>query len=61
MPLLADKLKFMEEEEGKRVMVVFPDEGASKRFRSDLPNWPAITCVKVKNGDTREVTIKDGE
>ena len=62
MPLLCQQLQEMEKE-GKKVVVVFPDEGASKRFRSDLHEWgaKAITCMKVRNGDGRVVKVKDGE
>ena len=61
MSLLVKQLRNMEEE-GKKVMVVFPDEGASKRFKSDLEDWGAnaIICGKVRNGDKRVVAIKDG-
>jgi ribose-phosphate pyrophosphokinase len=62
MSLLVKQLRNMEEE-GKKVMVVFPDEGASKRFKSDLEDWGAnaIICGKVRNGDKRVVAIKDGD
>ena len=61
LPLLDEQLRVMKGE-GKEVMVVFPDEGASKRFKSDLGSWPAITCVKVREGDSkRKVTIKHGQ
>ena len=61
MSLLVEQLRNMEEE-GKKAMVVFPDEGASKRFKSDLEDWgaKAIICGKVRNGDKRVVAIKDG-
>ena len=60
MPLLAGQLREMESK-GKKVLVVFPDEGASKRFKSDLASWPSITCVKVRDGAKRVVTLKHGE
>lgn len=41
--------------------VAFPDEGAWKRFHEDLSQWPVITCVKVREGEKRVVSIKDGE
>lgn len=59
MPLLVKELEIMQNE-GKKVMIVFPDEGANKRFKTDLEQWPAVTCVKVRNGEKRNVTIKDG-
>ena len=42
------------------VAIVFPDEGACKRFQSALDQWPIITCVKIREGDKRVVSIKDG-
>lgn len=44
-----------------KVAVAFPDEGAWKRFHEDLNQWPVITCVKVREGEKRVVSIKDGE
>lgn len=42
--------------------MVFPDEGAYKRFHSALPSqWPTITCGKMRDGDKRVVTVKDGD
>lgn len=41
--------------------VAFPDEGAWKRFHEDLSQWPVITCVKVREGEKRVVSIKDGK
>ena len=41
--------------------IVFPDEGASKRFRNHFPkDIHTILCDKVRNGDKRVVTIKEG-
>ena len=59
MPLLVRELEQLES--GGKVAVVFPDEGAYKRFHSDLDRWPTITCVKVREGERRAVTIKEGE
>ena len=42
-------------------MIAFPDEGAYKRFHLLFPaDWPTITCHKRRNGDKREVEIKEG-
>ena len=58
MPLLKRELCQMEQE---KIAVAFPDEGAWKRFHSDLSRWPSITCIKVREGERRAVSIKDGE
>jgi phosphoribosylpyrophosphate synthetase len=45
--------------------LAFPDEGACKRFKClfepEFPNWPVITCGKVRDGETRIVKIQDFE
>lgn len=52
---------------GKDVSIVFPDEGAWKRFKtmfSDAngkPLYPFIVCRKVRDGDKRKVTVSEGE
>ena len=65
MPLLYRQLDQLEKTEaaagGKGVAVVFPDEGARKRFHTDLHRWPAITCVKLRDGDKRVVSVQCGE
>lgn len=67
MPLLVRKLDQLERSAVDTVgaamvmAVAFPDEGAWKRFHVDLDRWPAITCVKVREGERRVVSIKDGE
>lgn len=43
-------------------VIVFPDEGACKRFGEQFPEiekYDRITCSKVRIGDTRSVVIKD--
>jgi ribose-phosphate pyrophosphokinase len=45
-------------------MVVFPDDGAAKRFRKYLPTVPKerrIICWKERIGDKRVVTLKEGD
>jgi hypothetical protein len=39
----------------------FPDEGAYKRFSSKFTGFPTIVCQKIRAGDDRTVTIKEGE
>ena len=46
----------------KTVAIAFPDDGAAKRFGSMFPEYEdnIIVCAKVRDGDERVVTIKDG-
>lgn len=57
MPLLQNKLK--EVQDYKNLSIVFPDDGAYKRFNSFF-NQAMIVCNKVRDGDKRIVTIRDG-
>lgn len=41
--------------------VAFPDEGAQKRFGRDFPGTPEIICTKIRQGDKRIITVKEGE
>lgn len=48
--------------------LVFPDDGAYKRFGkmfdlpgTDTPEFPIVVCGKVRKGNDRVVTIKDGD
>ena len=40
-------------------VIVFPDEGAYKRFNGLYKEYPQIVCSKVRMGDKRVVTIKE--
>ena len=42
------------------ISIAFPDDGAFKRFNFLLPTWPTIICSKIRDGEKRIVTIKDG-
>lgn len=44
-----------------QVSIVFPDDGATKRFGDMFTDYKTITCAKVRNGDQRNVVVKDGE
>lgn len=55
MPLLRAELDQLD-----NVAVAFPDEGAWKRFHDQLDGYPHIICHKVRSGDRRTVTIKEG-
>lgn len=53
---------------GEDVSIVFPDEGAWKRFKTmfsdehGTPLFPFVVCRKVRGeGDTRKVTVSEGE
>ena len=41
-------------------VIVFPDEGAQKRFSLEFEGYETIVCSKVRDGDKRKVTIKEG-
>ena len=46
----------------KDFVIVFPDDGAAKRFSETFPQiheYGLITCNKVRNGEQREVVVKD--
>lgn len=43
--------------EGKTI--VFPDDGAKKRFGRDFENFDTIICGKVRDGDKRVIQIKE--
>lgn len=41
-------------------VVVFPDEGARKRFSKDFRGYEIVTCGKHREGDKRRVSVIDG-
>jgi phosphoribosylpyrophosphate synthetase len=41
-------------------VIVFPDEWAQKRFSLEFEWYETIVCSKVRDGDKRKVTIKEG-
>lgn len=43
------------------VSIVFPDDGAQKRFGEQFKGWPQIVCDKHREGDKRIITIKEGD
>jgi len=45
----------------KPVSIVFPDEGAYKRFGHDYKDYPFIVCSKKLQGETRITTITTGD
>jgi len=42
------------------VSIAFPDDGAAKRFKARVKEFEHIICIKVREGDTRRVTVKEG-
>eukprot|EP00005_Dracoamoeba_jomungandri_P006428 CAMPEP_0174261616 /NCGR_PEP_ID=MMETSP0439-20130205/11607_1 /TAXON_ID=0 /ORGANISM="Stereomyxa ramosa, Strain Chinc5" /LENGTH=217 /DNA_ID=CAMNT_0015346119 /DNA_START=357 /DNA_END=1010 /DNA_ORIENTATION=- len=60
IPLFVDLLR-SDEFVGESIAIAFPDEGACKRFGKFFKEWDVIICTKVREGDKRIVTIKEGE
>jgi phosphoribosylpyrophosphate synthetase len=58
IPILKRKIKEAHGDED--IAIAFPDEGAFKRFSRDFSDYPCIICSKVREGDKRIVTIKEG-
>lgn len=58
VPLLLQRLVRLEDHAS--VSIAFPDEGAYKRFHSLFSGYELITCIKVREGNKRVVTVKDG-
>lgn len=58
VPLLFHRLRA-----SKITAVVFPDDGAAKRFSSAFKSqgFEVIVCGKVRDGDKRIVTVQDGD
>ena len=43
------------------VVIAYPDEGAMKRFHTFFEGFEEVVCTKVRQGDKRIVTLKEGE
>ncbi|HDQ40261.1 MAG TPA: hypothetical protein ENN39_04440 [Desulfonatronum sp.] len=56
VPLLKNCIK-----DEQNLSIVFPDEGAWKRFGRLFPEFPHIVCLKARRGDQRGVIIKEGD
>jgi len=54
-------LALQDEAPDEKVVVAFPDEGAHKKMQDIFRIFPHIVCDKVRNGDKRIVTLKEGE
>jgi len=55
--LLRDRLALLPDD---KIVIVFPDDGAYKRFHSKFPSFPSVVCHKIRDGDNRIVEIRDG-
>lgn len=61
IPLLLRRLKSMPEDFHSKITIAFPDDGAHKRFAGFFKDFPTIICAKVRVGDKRIVTVKEGD
>tara|TARA_B100000003_G_scaffold104743_1_gene93809 strand:- start:1893 stop:2918 length:1026 start_codon:yes stop_codon:yes gene_type:complete len=59
IPLLLAKLERLED--AADVVIAYPDEGACKRFHNFFSKYDEVVCTKVREGDKRIVTIKEGK
>jgi len=58
IPVFLRKLEL--EHKNEQIAIAFPDEGAWKRFHNSFKNYELIIATKVRDGDKRIVTIKEG-
>jgi phosphoribosylpyrophosphate synthetase len=56
IPLLKKRIQELPD-----LTIVFPDQGAWKRFGGFFEHYPVVVCHKVRNGSRREVQIKEGD
>jgi ribose-phosphate pyrophosphokinase len=56
IPLLKKRIQGLPD-----LTIVFPDQGAWKRFGGFFDHYPTVVCHKVRDGDKREVQIKEGD
>jgi phosphoribosylpyrophosphate synthetase len=59
--LLLDQLK-KPENQNEKYAIAFPDDGAQKRFGHmfDEKTYPNVICSKIREGDKRKTSIKEG-
>ena len=60
IPLLHREMLTLPDDVKFNIAIAFPDEGAHKRFHGMFAEFPQIICIKVRDGDQRIVTIKEG-
>jgi hypothetical protein len=58
IPLLQRELKMISAID--KICIAFPDDGAFKRFHNFFPDSQTIICTKVREGNKRNVKVKDG-
>lgn len=59
VPLLLLELAQLEDVDD--VVIAYPDEGAMKRFHTYFEGFNEVVCTKVRQGDKRLVTLKEGD
>lgn len=59
VPLFISKLESSHSDE--EISIAFPDEGACKRFGKMFAGFELVICTKVREGDKRIVSVKEGE
>ncbi|GBC62362.1 ribose-phosphate pyrophosphokinase 4 [Desulfonema ishimotonii] len=55
IPLIRARLRHLE-----NIAIAFPDEGALKRFSRMFPEYPLVICHKIREGNQRIVSIREG-
>jgi len=59
MPIFMNKL--INDHKNESITIAFPDDGSYKRFGKIFADiYPTIICGKIRDGDKRIVTIKEG-
>uniref|UniRef100_A0A7S0M3Y7 Phosphoribosyltransferase domain-containing protein n=1 Tax=Cryptomonas curvata TaxID=233186 RepID=A0A7S0M3Y7_9CRYP len=68
VPLLLRRLERLAAERGatgqawtRAFAIGFPDEGAYKRYNAMFVDFDTIVCIKVRQGNERKITIKEGD
>ena len=59
IPLLLQEIAGLPDKDD--VVIAYPDEGAMKRFHTFFEGFEEVVCTKVRQGDKRLVTLKEGE
>lgn len=59
IPLLKHRLHQLPD--SGNISIAFPDEGAWKRFHMQLQHFPTIVCTKIREGNKRIVSLKEGD
>ena len=63
IPLFIDKV-LTPLNKNENIVIVFPDDGAQKRFGSKFQDYDQIVCAKIRSPQDpngRDITIKDGK